>query len=446
MPQALHADVLVAGAGPAGAAVALGLARLGYGVCVVGLPRPFDACEGISRRVVEALRQAGFRQALEQISPPVLREVDWNGERRAQNAESLLWRPGFDTALIADLQQAGVRVMPARIATVLHDDQAPGLRLADGTELRARVVVEARGRAAPQGRGVGLRGPATLAVLTRARGPRAPAGSAVFACADGWVWLARLATGQRYLQFCLAADAPGLPKRAGLAAWARARIDALPEAQAWLEGCVPEGPPTARASTASLHARPWDRGVLRVGDAAMAVDPLSGNGIFQALSSATTAPAIINTLLLSPQHTALALDFHASRLRETFLRFARIGRDFYAAEARWADEPFWRERSAWPDALAAHAPVARIDGAALRPVVEDGLIREREVLITSEQPLGVWRVEGVEVAPLLRDLPVAPGDRAVALAHRLTQAAGSDAQRSHLRAWLRRHAVDVAPD
>jgi flavin-dependent dehydrogenase len=431
--------VLVAGAGPAGAAVALCLARLGHSVCVVGVPRPFDACEGISRRVVDGLRQAGFRQALEQVSPPVMREVEWNGERRAQNAESLLWRPGFDAALTLDLQQAGVRVMPARIAAVQHDDHAPGLRLADGAQLRARVVVEARGRAAPQGRGVGLRGPATLAVLTRARGPAGPAGSAVFACADGWVWLARLATGQRYLQLCVAADTPGLPKRAGLAAWTRERIAALPQAQAWLHGCVPEGPPTARASTASLHARPWDRGVLRVGDAAMAVDPLSGNGIFQSLSSATTAPAVINTLLRSPQYAALALDFHAARLRETFLRFARIGRDFHAVETRWAIEAFWRERSAWPDAVAAHAPLARIDGPALRAVIEGGLIREREVLITSEQPLGVWRVEGVEIAPLLRDLPAAPAARAAALQLRIATAAPEPAQQQQLRAWLRRH-------
>lgn len=445
MPHALEADVLVAGAGPAGATAALGLARLGYTVCVVGMPRPFDACEGISRRVVEALQHAGFLAALEQIPPPGLREVDWNGERRAQNTESLIWRPAFDAALIPDLRDAGVRVVQARIATLLHDDGVPGMRLSDGTELRARIVLEARGRAAPQGRAVGMRGPATLAVLQRARGPRARPGSSVFACPDGWVWLARLADGQHYVQFCVAADAPDLPKRPGLAAWTRERIAALPQAQAWLEGCESAGPPTARASTALLHARPWEHGVLRVGDAAMAVDPLSGNGIFQSLSSATTAPAVVHTLLQRPADAALALGFHAARLRETFLRFARIGRDFHAAETRWAEQPFWQARAQWPDAEPAHELLPRIVGAAHRPVIEDGFIREREVMITTGQPLGVWRVEGVEVAPLLRELPHEPAAQAAALAQRVDAATGSPAQRRHLETWLLRHGLTAVP-
>jgi flavin-dependent dehydrogenase len=144
--------VLVAGAGPAGAAAALGLARMGYSVCVVGTARPFEACEGISRRVIEGLRHQGFRQALEMIPAPVMREVDWNGERRAQNTEHLLWRPGFDAALRDDLKDAGVLFRSEQVAAVLPDHARPGLRLADGAVLHARIIVEARGRAAPQGR------------------------------------------------------------------------------------------------------------------------------------------------------------------------------------------------------------------------------------------------------------------------------------------------------
>lgn len=445
MPDALCADVLVAGAGPAGAAAALGLARMGYSVCVVGTARPFEACEGVSRRVIEGLRHAGFRQALETIPAPAMREVDWNGERRAQNTEHLLWRPGFDAALRDDLKDAGVLFRSEQVAAVLPDHARPGLRLAHGAVLHARVVVEARGRAAPQGRAVGLRGPATLAVLQGAHGPAGDAGSAVFSCEDGWVWLARLPNGQRYVQLCVAADTPGLPKRPVLAAWTRERIAALPQARAWLEGCVFDGPPVARASTALLNARPWVPGVLRVGDAAMAVDPLSGNGMFQSLSSATTAPAVINTLLQNPRDSALALGFHAARLRETFLRFARIGRDFHAAETRWPDAPFWRERMQWPDAAPAHVAVPRIEGLALRPVIDEGFIREREVVLTNEQPLGVWRVEGVEIAPLLRALPEETAARVAMLEARIAATPLTHAQQRPLGSWFARHGIGMAP-
>jgi hypothetical protein len=175
----------------------------------------------------------------------------------------------------------------------------------------------------------------------------------------------------------------------------------------------------------------------------MAVDPLSGNGIFQSLSSATTAPAVINTLLRAPEDAALAVAFHSSRLQETFLRFARIGRDFHAAETRWSDASFWRERSLWPDALAAHVQPERIEGAALRPVIEDGLIREREVLLTTGQPLGVWRVEGVAVAPLLRDLPASPAERAALLEARIAEAAPAPLQRQQVQAWFNRHGIQA---
>jgi len=418
---------------------------MGYSVCVVGTGRPFEACEGISRRVIEGLQHAGFRHALETIPPPAIREVDWNGERRAQNTEHLLWRPGFDAALRDDLKDAGVAFRAEQAMAVLPDQVWPALRLADGTVLHARMIVEARGRAAPQGRAAGLRGPATLAVLQRARGPAGEAGSAVFSCEDGWVWLARLPDGRRYVQVCVDADALGLPKRPGLAAWTGERIAALPQARAWIEDCVFDGPPVARASTALLNARPWAPGVLRVGDAAMAVDPLSGNGVFQSLSSATAAPAVINTLLQNPHDSALALDFHAARLRETFLRFARIGRDFHAAETRWPDAPFWRSRMQWPDAVPAHVAVPRIEGLALRPVIEEGLIREREVVLTNEQPLGVWRVEGAEIAPLLRGLPEQIAARAAMLETRIAATALSPSQQGQLAAWFARHGVGMAP-
>ncbi|MEG0247639.1 MAG: hypothetical protein RR726_34955, partial [Pseudomonas sp.] len=51
-------------AGPAGAAVAIGLKRQGYSVRVVSEWRRFSAVEGISQRVLDGLRHAGLAQAL----------------------------------------------------------------------------------------------------------------------------------------------------------------------------------------------------------------------------------------------------------------------------------------------------------------------------------------------------------------------------------------------
>jgi hypothetical protein len=146
----------------------------------------------------------------------------------------------------------------------------------------------------------------------------------------------------------------------------------------------------------------------------MAVDPLSGNGIFQSLSSALQAPTVINTLLRKPERAALAQRFHQQRVEQLFLRFARIGRDFYADEQRWMQQPFWLARRQWPDAEVAHAEA---DFSSLRieraPVLKDGFVDEAEVVMTADQPLGIWHVQGVELAPLVRRLRTEPAERAL---------------------------------
>jgi hypothetical protein len=199
----------------------------------------------------------------------------------------------------------------------------------------------------------------------------------------------------------------------------------------------------ARGSTSILQGELVTSNTLRAGDAAMAVDPLSGNGIFQSLSSALIAPAVINTLLRYPAERTLATRFYQDRVRHTFLRFARMGRDFYRMETRWPTAPFWRQRQGWPDAEPSHADTApTLLGIESRPVVAADRICARDVAITSDQPLGVWHVGGVELAPLLRDLPGVPEQRRLLLASRLAASCGGDVtKQASLEAWLRRYQI-----
>jgi len=88
---------------------------------------------------------------------------------------------------------------------------------------------------------------------------------------------------------------------------------------------------------------------------------------------------------------------------------------FYADEQRWLDQPFWQVRRQWPDAEVAHAEA---DFSSLRieraPVLRDGYVDEAEVVITADQPLGIWHVQGVELAPLVRRLGTESADQVLA--------------------------------
>ncbi|WP_347929394.1 FAD-dependent monooxygenase [Pseudomonas helvetica] len=406
--------ILILGAGPAGAAVALGLRRLGYAVTLVSDWRRFAALEGVSQRVLEALRGAGLNQALAQVALPSQRQVSWNGQQHAQNIEFLLDRPSFDRGLREDLRLAGVELIEGRVLAVHSQASGHRVEVEGHAELNSEFLVEARGRQAPA-LGKGQRGPETVSLLNRWQGAPGSTASAVESLPDGWAWMARRADGQCYWQLTVDVASAELPGKAQLLDYCRQRRQDSPLAIDFF-GSHPEIDLQlhARSSTAILNPQVCGDNWVRVGDAAMAVDPLSGNGIFQSLSSALQAPVVINTLLAKPERAALAQRFHQQRVEQLFLRFARIGRDFYADELRWSEQPFWRARRQWPDTELAHAPA---DFASLSieraPVLHDGFVDEAEVVITADQPLGIWHVQGVELAPLLRRLQTEPADQAL---------------------------------
>ncbi|UCR83691.1 flavin-dependent monooxygenase QhpG [Pseudomonas chlororaphis] len=425
--------LLILGAGPAGAAVALGLRRLGYEVALVSEWRRFPALEGVSLRVLEALRGAGLGRALEAGLQASQRQVAWNGQSHGQNVEYLLDRPRFDRGLREDLREAGVELIEGRVLEVQSTASGHRLRIEGQAERFADFLVEARGRQAPalsKELGKGLRGPETLSLLNRWQGAPGATASAVHSLEDGWAWMARQADGQCYWQLTVDVASAALPGKAQLLDYCRQRR----QGSALARDFFADGPEHdlqlhARSSTAILCPQVCGDNWIRVGDAAMAVDPLSGNGIFQSLSSALQAPAVINTLLQRPERAALAQRFHAQRVEQLFLRFARIGRDFYADELRWAERPFWQARRQWPDSEPAHREA---DFSALRiehaPVLREGLVDEAEVVITPDQPLGIWHVQGVELAPLLRRLPNEP-------AHQLLAGLSAEQDRA-VRGWL----------
>lgn len=402
-----NAKIVVLGGGPAGGAAALGLKALGYTVSVVADPRPFKAVEGISERVVEGLRNAGFKYALANLPEPSPRLASWNGATSSANTEMLIKRSELDSGILQDLRAAEVQVIEGRIGKIKRRDNGYAIELkdTDNTEIQADFLVEARGRSAPGGGLERLRGSETVSLLQYWQGKPCKPQSAAESFEDGWAWMAAWSDGTRYLQLTLDVASAELPDKAQLVDHCTAILRTLPSAQPFLEDAEPTGILHARTSTPILCREAVGDNWIRVGDAAMAVDPLSGNGIFQALSSALQAPAVINTLITMPERVGLAKQFYQQRVDHLFYRFARIGRDFYGSEERWWDNPFWSTRRNWPDSEPLHQDT---DPDSLQvvsmPVVNNGLIEEQEVVITNDQPLGIWHLNGIPMAPVVKAL------------------------------------------
>lgn len=400
--------ILIFGGGPAGAVSARGLAAIGYSVTLITEPRPFAALEGISERVVQGLAQAGFDRTLAQLPEPTPRRVTWNGVSSAANHERLVDRQAFDKAILADTRRAGVQVISGRVQRLQRVGSGYVVQVAEAAgqnRYRGSFLVEARGRRAPVAGHRYQYGPATVSILQRCRGPLASAGSAVESFTGGWAWMAMNGAGERYLQLTLDVAHAGLPEKAGLTDFMLAHVRRLTQATRFLKAAEPVGKAYARASTPGHCIDPVGDDWIRVGDAAVMGDPLSGSGLFQALSSALQAPAVVHTLLRRPQDGELAKSFHRQRLADLSVRSARIGRDFYIMEQQWPGEPFWARRRAWPDGEPVHRRFGWQDMRIRQlPVLRDGFIVAREGVVTPDHPAGIWHLGGIPLAPVVRAL------------------------------------------
>jgi flavin-dependent dehydrogenase len=408
MTRSRDYDVAVMGGGPAGCVTAIGLVRLGHRIALVTRPRRHQAFEGLSQRTLDGLEAAGCAQALATVGAEVRRQASWAGAAAEANSEFVVARDAFDAALVADAEAAGVQIRQGRVVKAAADAGRWQLdcKGTGGGEfgLGAAFLVEARGREAPAAGVRRRRGPPTTALSRLWRMPAgAPARTAVAAFAEGWAWLAAPGDGQAILQFMVASGRGRLPPRAALTDHYAALTDALPEAADWLDGADPDGAAFARESTATMAKPIQGENWLRLGDAALAVDPLSGHGIFVAIGGALAAAPVINTLLRRPEGSDAARRLYDERAEHDFLRLCRVGRDFYRQEGRWPEGRFWRERRAWPDGEPAHVPpFSAPPEVAEVPVIEDGLVTLRDAVVTPDHPRGIWQVAGVPLVPLLR--------------------------------------------
>ena len=164
-------DVAIVGCGPAGLAVAAAAAARGLDVVALdGRALPADkACgEGLLPGGVRALDALGALRHLDPQGRSPIRAIRWIQEG-GPAAEALLPAPGglgvrrlaLSAALLARAREAGAEVR-AGVPVKSHRRERDGvaIALADGAELRARMLVAADGLASPIREREGLGRPA----------------------------------------------------------------------------------------------------------------------------------------------------------------------------------------------------------------------------------------------------------------------------------------------
>jgi flavin-dependent dehydrogenase len=260
-------------------------------------------------------------------------------------------RGDFDSRLLALARSRGANVVqPAWPVDFNVGPDAWNLRIESAgcqSVLRARFIIDARGRAGVAGRHSIPLAPPTIALWSHVSRDTMPLEIRVEALDRGWIWGAPLSNRQyRLMAFLDASILKG---------------DQKPEEH--LRSCLGDGELFRLAATAeflsqtSICSTPSfldtefaQPGRIKVGENALALDPLSSSGVEKSMRTALQGAITVNTILDDASMTATALDFFRSRVIESAARHAAWNRGYHEQVLRRFDHEFWQKRATYaPD-------------------------------------------------------------------------------------------------
>ena len=349
-------EFAAAGAGPAGSVFALLAARAGYRVLLAEQSR-FTATR-FGETAPPELRVALTRLGLDRLSkPPFCQDASallsvWGNDRPSSrhhivspygNALSLD-RRSFDEALALAARDAGAVLKLGCAARLMpHDGQGYIVQFEDGERAQANFAILATGRTGgnlglPYGRRYLDSNIAVAAHFTSPTGV-ADGPTLVEAIRGGWFYLSALPDGKFAVVLVTSASLVPAGRNARLRWWLEALADTR-LIRSVLNGCpIPHALSVvdARGSCAQTGGgRDW----LAIGDARIAPDPLSGQGIHWAINDAETVAELMSSMELS----AIAGHMEARTERE-LRQYLDDRRNAYARERRFASLPYWAARS-----------------------------------------------------------------------------------------------------
>jgi geranylgeranyl reductase family protein len=310
--MAADVDVLVVGAGPAGAATGLAARRRGLDVLVVDkarFPRDKTCGDGLTTAALRLLEQLGVDlRALPGYMP--IREtvlVSPSGRRTSLplpadgDYAAVVPRVELDAVLVARARDAGVDVRDGTAVSAI-DARNDGITVSLGGNggVRARYVVAADGHYSFVRRSLRPPAPPELgtwhAFRQYFRGVDDPRLYVLFEAdlLPGYAWVFPLPEGRANVGFGVLRR-PGMTGKELNARWRE--LLTRPSVRTVLgPDAEPEATHRAWPIPASFEYDALADGrVLYVGDAANVVDPLTGEGIAQAIETATLAVEAIAT-------------------------------------------------------------------------------------------------------------------------------------------------------
>ncbi|MEX2148310.1 MAG: NAD(P)/FAD-dependent oxidoreductase [Candidatus Rokuibacteriota bacterium] len=347
------ADVIVVGAGPAGAATSILLAEHGLAVITLDrarFPRDKICGEYLSPEAGRVLDRLGVLKTLDgagavplagmRITAPDGTRLEGvyapTGTFRPYRGHALgVSRAVLDAVLADRLRALGVDFREhVRVTDVVRADGAVAGVCAAGEDgspsiLRAPLVIAADGRASVVAQRLGCRHPHRLrrmAVTTYVSGIDGCRDfGEIFVDPPDYAILNPLAAGRINLSVVVPLE-HAAPWSARLGQFLEARVKHMPHLARRLAGARVVAPVQAMGPLAYRVSPPREGGVLLVGDAAGFYDPFTGEGIYSALRSAELAAEVAVHAIRTADVSARALAPYQRRRADVFDDKAKVTR------------------------------------------------------------------------------------------------------------------------
>ena len=345
-------DIAIAGAGPAGSVLAALAARARYRVLLVekshferprfGETAPPELRQALTHVGLERLAQAPFCREAPEVLSVWGSDEPWSRHHIFSPYGTALHldRRAFDEALALAARDAGADLKlgcAARFAARPRGGYS--VQLSTGERIRANAAILATGRA---GGGLGL--PYARQYLDNNIAVSArfslPAGhldtrTVIEAVPGGWFYLAVLPGNEVIAVLITLATLVPSERRARLRWWLEALAQTTVVRRA-LNGCrLPQALSVANARASFALSGAGDSW-LAIGDARIAPDPLSGQGLIWAIDDAASAMELLTRM----HGRDLAEEMRARTLRDVEAYLCERSR-VYRSEQRFKDEVYW---------------------------------------------------------------------------------------------------------